>query len=227
MHWLNSITGLIRLKVTESFQHTDHRVVPPFKWNHSDRWHPTYRKRFFFSTTPKICREGGDWWHTYLVPASITVVMFPLSIKCIWFPAEGGAGRAEIWQQHRGQEGSSCKHHFHWCAWKWTKSGNAYTIRAGTLSDLIFERGLSRSPLRVLLIHCPGQRRADSGGLYNSGWQSDSLRGARQLLCSDYVNEFSHQSQENYLKSWGQRDKHFHKVIVVGWFWRDVLIVTD
>lgn len=101
-------------------------------------------------------QEGGDWWHTYLVPGSITVVMFPLSIKCIWFPAEGVAGRAEIWQQRQGQEGSSCEHHFHWCAWKRKKSGNAYTIRAGTLSDLIFERGLSRSPQRVLLIHCPG-----------------------------------------------------------------------
>lgn len=101
-------------------------------------------------------QEGGDWWHTYLIPGSITVVMFPLSIKYIWFPAEGVAGRAEIWQQRQGQEGSSSKHHFHWCAWKRTKSGNAYTIRVETLSDLIFERGLSRSLQRVLLIHCPG-----------------------------------------------------------------------
>lgn len=37
---------------------------------------------FFFS-------EGGDWWHSYLIPASITLVMFPISIKWIWFPAEG------------------------------------------------------------------------------------------------------------------------------------------
>lgn len=52
-------------------------------------------------------QEGGDWWHTYLVPGSITVVMFPLSIKCIWFPAEGAAGRAETRRQRQGQEGSS------------------------------------------------------------------------------------------------------------------------
>lgn len=149
----------------------------------ADAW--TSRKRLFHYSDDM--QEGGDWWHTYLVPGSITVVMFPLSIKCIWFPAEGVAGRAEIWQQCRGQEGSSCEHHFHWCAWKRTKSGNAYTIRAETLSDLIFERGLS--PQRVLLIHRPEPLCGE--GLYNGGWQNDMLRGAWKCLRSDCRNEFS------------------------------------
>lgn len=35
------------------------------------------------------------------------------------------------------------------------KCGDAYTIRAESYSDLIFERALSRSPQRVLLIHSP------------------------------------------------------------------------
>lgn len=158
-------------------------------------------------------QEGGDWWHTYLVPASITVVMFPLSlsIKCIWFPAEGVAGRAEIWQQSQGQEGSSCKHHFHWCAWKRTKSGNAYTIRRETLSDLIFERGSGRSPQRVLLIHCPGPLWGDIGGLYNGGWQNDMLREAWSAFALITKNEFSHQSQESYLKSECQRGRHLSR----------------
>lgn len=160
-------------------------VIPPFKWNHGERWRRTNRKRLFHHSDDM--QEGGDWWHTYLVPGSITVVMFPLSIKCIWFPAEGVAGRAEIWQQRRGQEGSSCEHHFHWCAWKRTKSGNAYTIRAETLSDLIFERGLS--PQRVLLIHRPEPLCGE--GLYNGGWQNDMLRGAWKCLRSDCKNEFS------------------------------------
>lgn len=131
-----------------------HHVILPFKWNHEDRWHWAFHKRFFQCC--KDIQEGGDWWNTYLVSASITLVMFPLSIKFIWFPSKGLAGRAEIWQPHQGQKGSSCKYHFHWCAWKWTKSGNAYAIREETLPDLIFERGLRRSPERVLLIHCPG-----------------------------------------------------------------------
>ncbi len=179
VHWWNSVMDFMCLKVIECMKHN---VILPFKWNLEDRWHWTYRKRFFQYS--KDMQEGGDWWHTYLVPASITVVMFPLSlsIKCIWFPAEGVAGRAEIWQQSQGQEGSSCRHHFHWCAWKRTKSGNAYTIRTETLSDLIFERGLSCSPRRVLLIHCPGPLCADIGGLYNGGWQNDMQRGAWKCL---------------------------------------------
>lgn len=185
--------GFLCLKVVEYIQRMKHRVIPPFKWNHEDRRHWNYSKRFFHYSNDM--QEGGDWWHTYLVPGSIALVMFPLSIKCIWFPAEGVAGRAEIWQQRQGQEGSSCKHHFHWCAWKRTKSGNAYTIRAETLSDLIFERGLSRGPRRVLLIHCPGPLCGDIEGLYSGGWQNDTLRGARKRLCSDYKNEFSHRSQ--------------------------------
>lgn len=149
------------LKVVEYTEHINLLVIRPFKWNHAERWHCSYGKRFFHCWDDM--QWGGDWWHTYLVPGSITVVMFPLSIKCIWFPTEGVAGRAEIWQQRPGQEGSSCKHYFHWCAWKRVKSGNAYTIRVMTLSDLIFERGLSRGPQRVLLIHCPCPLCGDRG----------------------------------------------------------------
>lgn len=185
VRWWNSIKDFMCLKVIECIQRMKQRVIPPFKWNHRERWRRTYRKRLFHHSDDM--QEGGDWWHTYLVPGSITVVMFPLSIKCIWFPSEGVAGRAEIWQQRRGQEGSSCEHHFHWCAWKRTKSGNAYTIRAETLSDLIFERGLS--PQRVLLIHRPEPLCGE--GLYNGGWQNDMLRGAWKCLRSDCKNEFS------------------------------------
>lgn len=78
-------------------------------------------------------QEGDHQWHAYLVPGSITLVMFPISIKCIWFPAEGElAGRTEMRQPHQGQEGSLRKHHSGWCAWKRMKSGNAYTIREKT-----------------------------------------------------------------------------------------------
>ena len=186
--------GLISLKVAEYI----HSVIPPFKWNDEDRWHWSFGKRFFHHSNDM--QGGGDWWHTYLVPGSITVVMFPLPIKCIWFPAEGVAGRAEIWQQRQGQGGSSRKHHFHWCAWKRRKSGNAYTIRAETLSDLIFERGLSRGPQRVLLIHCPGPLCGVIERLYSGGWRSERSFKAPSLKL---LNEFSHQSQENYLKSLG------------------------
>lgn len=103
-------------------------------------------------------QEGGDWWHTYLVPGWITLVTFPLSIKCIWFPTEavGGSYRAEIWQHIQGHEGSTCEHHFHRCARNRQKVAMLIQLEGRQTSDLIFERGLSRSLQRVLLIHCPG-----------------------------------------------------------------------
>lgn len=48
------------------------------------------------------------------------------------------------------------------------KSGDAYAIRAETLSDLIFVRGFSHGPERVLLIHFPRPSRRRYG-LYSGG----------------------------------------------------------
>lgn len=100
------------LLITANFPHVDccNSIIHLVK-NEADAG--LFMKSFFG-------QEGGERGHFYLAPASITLVMFPLSIKCIWFPV-GGVGRMEIWQPSGGQEGSSHKHHFHWCAWKWTK----------------------------------------------------------------------------------------------------------
>lgn len=58
---------------------TRHRVIPPLKWNHGECWHRAQGCKKGFPLLPqRDAREGADWWHAYLVTASITVVIFPL-----------------------------------------------------------------------------------------------------------------------------------------------------
>lgn len=59
-------------------RHIRRHVILPLQPNHGECWHRPQRrkKKKFFS--PVLLLKGGDWWHTYLVTASITLVIFPL-----------------------------------------------------------------------------------------------------------------------------------------------------
>lgn len=115
-------------------------------------------------------------------PPPLSVFDFPLR----------GEPAGQRYDRHGGaKEGSSCKSitstDAPWSGQK--KSGDAYAIRAETLSDLIFVRGFSHGPERVLLIHFPRPSRRRYG-LYSGGWQNDMPREACKCLCSDYENDF-------------------------------------
>lgn len=191
---------------------------------HEECWHRACRKKGFF---PLLQRYAGRCWlvtrlSCYSFDYTRNVSPPPLSV--FDFPLRGEPA-GQRYDRHGGaKEGSSCKHHFHWCALKWTKkSGDAYAIRAETLSDLIFVRGFSHSPERVLLIHFPRPSRRRYG-LYSDGWQNDMPREGVSAfaLITRMIFSISHRGN-----SGGQRDKYSCIKETVSWFgirWEELAI---